>query len=106
MHKRLCCSTCVQWHMQERGIYLWSTANWKRRVLLPPDPKYAGKKLLAGLLAVSGVSAGRLCKLESAWAMQNFQKTCDGTSVRVVQRMSAAPADAGSLRWMAGIVCN
>lgn len=44
--------------MQERGIYSWSTANWKRRVLLQPDPKYAGKKLVAGLLAVSGVSAG------------------------------------------------
>lgn len=46
--------------MQERGIYSWSTASWKRRVLLPPDPKYAGKKLIAGLLAVSAVSAGWL----------------------------------------------
>ena len=42
---------------QERGIYAWSTASWRRRVLLPPDPKYANKKLAAGLMAVSAVRA-------------------------------------------------
>jgi hypothetical protein len=44
---------------QERGIYTWSTGSWKRRVLLAPDPKHAGKKLAAGLMAVSGVSPRR-----------------------------------------------
>ncbi|PSC69692.1 Transducin WD40 repeat-like superfamily [Micractinium conductrix] len=39
---------------RERAIYAWSTNSWKRRVLLAPDPKYAGKKLAAGLLAISG----------------------------------------------------
>lgn len=37
---------------------MWSTSSWKRRVVLAPEAKYAGKKLAAGLLAVSGVSAG------------------------------------------------
>lgn len=44
---------------QERGIFSWSTSTWKRRVLLPPDSKYAGKQLAAGLLAVSSVSCRR-----------------------------------------------
>lgn len=49
-------------HKQERGIYSWSAGNgaWKRRVLLSPDPKYAGKKLAAGLLAVSAVRRPRV----------------------------------------------
>ena len=39
-------------------MYCWNTATWRRRVLLPPDPKYTNKRLPAGLLAVSGVSGG------------------------------------------------
>ena len=49
----------AHWFPQERGIYAWSTGSWKRRVLLAPDPKHAGKKLAAGLMAVSGVSPSR-----------------------------------------------
>eukprot|EP00887_Chlorella_sp_A99_P003020 scaffold9.g3020.t1 len=39
---------------RERGIYCWAGATWRRRQLLGPDPKYEGKKLGAGLMAVSG----------------------------------------------------
>ena len=41
---------------KERSLYAWGSSTWRRRVLLPPDPKYAGKKLAAALLAVSPVS--------------------------------------------------
>lgn len=36
-------------------MYAWNTATWRRRLLLPPQARYAGKELAAGLMAVSGV---------------------------------------------------
>ena len=44
---------------RERTVFAWDTTTWARRLLLPADPKYSGRKLAAGLLAVSGVRGGR-----------------------------------------------
>jgi hypothetical protein len=59
MQLKLSVAYCPLTLPQERGIYTWSTGSWKRRMLLAPDPKHAGKKLAAGLMAVSGVSHRR-----------------------------------------------
>ena len=48
---------CLPACLQERTIYSWSTATWRRRLLLPPEARYAGRELSAALIAVSGVGA-------------------------------------------------
>jgi hypothetical protein len=81
---------------QERGIYCWSTATWKRRVLLPPDPKYAGKPLAAGLLAVSGVG-GAAVGSDAAWCcwdplLSGCQQRQRGRSRACARRPACAPS--------------
>ncbi|GAB4816914.1 hypothetical protein N2152v2_003960 [Parachlorella kessleri] len=39
---------------RERTMYCWSTATWRRRLLLPPEGRYAGKELTLAAMAVSG----------------------------------------------------
>ncbi len=36
-------------------MYSWSAGSWRRRLLLPPEQRYAGKELTSALMAVSGV---------------------------------------------------
>lgn len=39
--------------MQERNIFSWSRATWKKEVILVSESKYAGRPLVSGMLAVS-----------------------------------------------------
>ena len=38
---------------RERNLFAWSTATWKKEVLLVAEAKYAGRPLVSGMLAVS-----------------------------------------------------
>ena len=71
---------------QERGIYAWSTASWRRRVLLSPDPKYANKKLAAGLMVVSAVrAAGALAAQLAVRCLVALFLRCTESQTRVGQ---------------------
>lgn len=47
------CSTLCMDVMQERNIFAWSTRTWKKEMILVAEPKYAGRPLVSGMLAVS-----------------------------------------------------